>query len=498
MKKYVLEITVFVGGAVVMILELVATRILAPYVGTSIIVWTGLIGVILGSLSLGYWQGGVLADKKPTYKVLSLIIFSAALLIGLVNFVREDILTIIQNNFVDLRSKSIISTIVLFAPQSILLGMILPFAVKLKLRSLGRTGRTTGGIYAFSTIGSIVGTFAAGFFLIAYLGITKILALLSILLLAISFLIFLTVKGVKKNKKLLLFILYFILGLAFAFMPTRPLAFVDVETLYNRVLLKKIVNKQGRPLLLLKTGPMGSQSAMFLDNNDDSDLVAGSTKYYRLAGHFKPDIRRTLMIGGGGYSYPKDFLKSNPEATVDVVEIDPGITQLAKEYFRLEDDSRLTIYHQDGREFLNRSEGKYDVVFIDAFRHEPSLPFQLTTFEAVESVHRVLEEDGVVILNIYSSILGDTGKFLRAEVKTYENVFPQVYLFPVSDPNDANRVQNIILIALKSSAPPVLASKNEELDNYLEHLWVYEVPKDMPILTDDLAPVEQYMLSLQY
>ena len=186
MKKYILEIIVFICGAVVMILELVGSRVLAPYVGTSIIVWTSLIGIILGSLSLGYWWGGKIADRKPNYKTFSMIIFIPAVYIGLITFLKSIVLEFLQNNIFSIHIGATLATLILFAPPSVLLGMISPYAVRLKIRDLDHSGATVGSLYAISTIGSIVGTFLAGFVLIAYCGSTNILLILSLILILTS------------------------------------------------------------------------------------------------------------------------------------------------------------------------------------------------------------------------------------------------------------------------------------------------------------------------
>jgi MFS family permease len=180
MKKYLLEAVVFLCGAIVMILEIVGARVLAPYQGTSIFVWTSLIGIILGSLSLGYWWGGKLADRNPSYRVFSLIIFIAGVVVALITFSKELLLIFIRNHFNDIRVGATIAALALFAAPSVLLGMVSPYAVKLRIDDLNTSGATVGYLYAISTIGSIIGTFLAGFVLIAYFGNTKILLVLSI------------------------------------------------------------------------------------------------------------------------------------------------------------------------------------------------------------------------------------------------------------------------------------------------------------------------------
>lgn len=174
-SKYLLEIVVFVCGAVVMIFELVGSRVLGPYFGTSIVVWTSLIGIILGSLSLGYYLGGKIADKKSSFKGLSLIIFFAAISIGLTVIIKDFWLFVLQNSFTDIRTSSVLASLSLFLPASVFLGMVSPYAVKLKLKNLNTSASTVGTLYAISTIGSIFGTFLSGFYLIPHFGTNKLL-----------------------------------------------------------------------------------------------------------------------------------------------------------------------------------------------------------------------------------------------------------------------------------------------------------------------------------
>ncbi|MBM4136858.1 MAG: spermidine synthase [Nitrospira sp.] len=489
-----LEIIVFICGAVVMILELVGSRVLAPYVGTSIIVWTSLIGIILGSLSLGYWWGGRIADKKPDYKIFSMIIFISAISVGMIILLKSMVLDFLQNNIVNIHLNATIATLILFALPSVLLGMITPYAVRLKIKDLDSSGKTVGSLYAISTIGSIAGTFLAGFFLIAYFGSSNILLVLSIVLVFTSLLAYRKSILILKIS-IMLFLVICVLAVNSYNTFLKKQGFIDVDTQYNRVLIyKSIDEKTNRPTLNMVTNPKEVQSAMFLDKDDE--LVIEYTKYYRLAMHFNPDLKNSLMIGGAGYSYPKDYFKKFPDARLDVVEIDPMLTELAKQYFNLKDDPRLAIHHEDGRTFLNRTKNKYDVIFGDAFSTFYTLPYQLTTREMVKKMYETLNDDGVVLINIISSIEGEKGKFLRAEYATFKNVFPQAYLFPVNDFREGSLVQNIMLIALKSKKKPSFENSNPELNEYLKHLWTKEIKKDIPILTDNYAPVDNYIIKI--
>lgn len=494
MKGFVLEIIVFICGAVVMILELVGSRVLAPYVGTSIVVWTSLIGIILGSLSLGYWWGGRLSDKTPNYRTFSLIIFGAAILIGLITFVKTPVLEFLQQTMSSIHLNAMVATTILFAPPSVMLGMISPYAVRLKIRDLNTTGATVGTLYAVSTVGSIAGTFLAGFVLIATFGSTNILYLLALVLAGTSVLAYARgFLGAKVVTMLILSVSMVAVNAQASFQ--RQGGFIDVDTQYNRIWIYTSIDEEtGRYTRVLVTNPEETQSAMYLD--DDDDLVLRYTRFYRMVHHFRPDAQRALMIGGAGYSYPKEFLKRFPGATMDVVEIDPRMTDLARRYFNLKDDPRISIQHEDGRTFLNRGNGRYDVIFSDAFSSFYSIPYQLTTVEAVRRMHSLLQDDGVVMINIISAIEGDMGRFLRAQYATFRQVFAQVLLFPVHEREDGAVMQNIMLVALKSSREFESDSNDEEIADYLSYRWTREIPADMPLLTDDFAPVDNYILEI--
>lgn len=482
-SKYILEIAVFVCGAVVMVFELVGSRVLGPYFGTSIFVWTSLIGVVLGSLSLGYYLGGKIADKNASFRKLSQIIFLAAIFIGMTTLSKDYLLVLLLRDPFNIKISSVIASLILFFPASLFLGMVFPYAAKLKLKNLKTSGTTIGNLYAISTTGSIAGTFLSGFYLIPHFGTNKLLVILSATLIIVSLLL-----TKQRYLKVMLFILASVWLIAGNFIAKNR--FDDIDTLYNRVWIYNVQDQTtGKPVKIMGINNE-NQSSMFVNSDE---LVNEYTKYYHLAKHFCPDFKKTLMFGGAGYSYPKDFLSKYPDATIDVVEIDPGVTELAKKYFKLRENPRLTIYHEDGRVYLNRTGQKYDVIFGDAFASRNALPYQLTTREAVRREYEILNGGGGVILNIISSVEGEKGKFLRAEYATYKSVFEQVYLFGVRGPEDGNLVQNIMLVALKGDKIPTFTDADPVLNGYLGHLWKKAVEADVPILTDDFAPVEYYL-----
>jgi len=489
LKKYILEAIVFIGGASVMVFELVGSRVLAPYVGTSIYVWASLIGIILGSLSLGYYLGGKLSDKKPNYQTLAIILLAAAILIAISTLYKNIILSSLSESIQDIRLNAAMSTLILFSAPTIFLGMISPYAAKLKLTSLNTSGATVGNLYAISTIGSIVGTFLAGFWLIPHFGSTKILFFISIVLIVAS--VIAAAKKLIKTKIILITLCVFGIYVTGVFNDMLSQnGFLAVNTQYNDVWIFNSTHEpSGRPIKQMRINNESS-SAIFLDGED---LVFKYTKFYDLAQHLNPGFKSALMIGGAAYAYPTYYLKTFPEATIDVVEIDPQLTELAKQHFSLTDSPRLNIYHQDGRIFLNHSKNKYDIIFGDAFKSSYSVPHQLTTKEAIQQIYTMLNDDGVAIVNIIATLEGVGGKFMRAEYATFKEVFNQTYIFAVSDPKQTRKVQNIIIVGIKSDKPPLFTSHNPEIDQMLKHLWTKNVPNDVPILVDDHAPVEYYI-----
>ena len=511
MKKYFLEVIVFVSGAVVMVLELSGSRIVAPFLGNSLPVWTAIIGVILGSLSFGYLIGGRMADKKADNLTLAKLLFGAGVLIGILAFIDELVLVSVQLLSDDLRISVLVSSIILLAPASVVLGAISPYAIRLRINNVATSGSTVGTLYALSTFGSIAGTFLAGFFLIAYLGTFKIIISLALTMFLISFLAdwknYLPVR-VAAIVLMLLVLAGLInstefLGRLKHGQETTPSkefneknGVIDIDTDYSRIWIYDDYDPPSRRLTrrLMVNGEI--DSSVFLPTGGESasggdDLVHDYTKFYRLIGYFRPDTVRALMIGGGAYTYPRDYINSFSEATIDVVEIDPGITDIARKYFGFADHPRMAVFHEDGRTFLNNTDKQYDVIFLDAYKSF-SVPFHLTTREAIEKMYKHLDENGVVFANLISSVTGDMGKFLRAEYATFKDVFPYVYVFPIE--TDGSVLQNIMLVAAKLAPADGFKSKDPALQKHLNHLWKEPIPLDMPILTDDYAPVEQYMM----
>jgi spermidine synthase len=475
-----------------MIFEIVGSRIMGPYFGTSIFVWTSLIGVIMGGMSLGYWLGGKISGYRNDSILLAWIIFISGLLIMVTALGNDYILRRIIKYIPEFRFQTILAVIVLFAPAAFSLSMVLPYSAKMVVSNVSTSGSTVGNLYSLSTTGSIIGTFIAGFLLVPALGYAVVVFASGVLLLLISFSLFV----LEKKPLFLVSALMLSAGLIVPWLVinVKPKDYIDTDTQYNRVLIYNTNDaKTGRPIKMLRINDENS-SAMFLDH--DNDLVFEVLKYYRLVEHFNPGFKNSLMIGGSGYAFPKDYLNRYPFAAIDVVEIDPGLTELAKHHFNLPENTKLNIYHEDGRTYLNKCEKKYDAVFMDAYKSMLTIPYQLTTIEAVRKIYNVLNDRGAVYANIISSLLPQENHFLLAEMETYKRIFPQVYLFAIQYPNpteiDKSQFQNFMLVGLKSKEKPRFISENEEMNQYLSHFISVEPIVRIDVLTDEYAPVEYF------
>ncbi len=465
MKKYKFEIVVFIVNAVYMILELIASRILSPYFGNSNLVWTSIIGIILLSTSTGNYLGGIIADKRDNEKNVKEILGISGILIMLIPLIQRGVLNNIIKITDSIKIGAIIGTIAIFFLPAMFIGTLSPIIVKIKMNNIENVGKISGKISALATLGSIIGTFEGGFLLIPSFGSNEILFVLSIIMFLLIILV--NFENILKKDYINIFAIIGILISAVLFYmfiknnneniekvlkgDTKILASYDTQ--YGRVLLLN-VNKNGE-LIRHLTVDKGNESATYINENKCFDLVFEYTKYYDLMFKSNKEIKDVLMIGGAGYSYPKHFISNNLESNMDVVEIDGKITQIAKKYFYLdklindfdlENNKRLNLIKEDGRTYLNKNTKKYDAILNDAFTgYSPAKT--LTTLEAVKKIHDSLNENGLYLSNVISSIQGKNSNFINAEINTIKKVFKNVYVIPCNDMNDLERIQNNMVIA---------------------------------------------------
>ena len=483
MKKYKLEIIVFLSGAIGMGLELIAARVLSPYVGSSNVVWTSIIGIILVSMSLGYWLGGKKADKEASGNVLSRLLLGSALFTSIIPLLE----TIVVKEFAGIVSNLIVAAIlcaiIVFSIPSFILAMISPFAVKMKSMQETEIGSLSGRISSLSTIGSITGTFLMGFVLIPNIGVTNINIGITILLVVMSIL-----ARDDINKKYILstislvvvMIILMFIG-KWVFKLANPEILVDTDSQYSRIWVKQVNTAK----TTYKTLQVDTGLESYIDT-ETGEMGAMYLRYYDLFEYLNKDAKSTLMIGGAAYTYPIHYLQKYEDKTIDVVEIDEKMTQIAEEQFGLNTkDERLKIYTQDGRSYLNYSENKYDTILIDAFKGL-NAPFELTTYEALIHAKNMLNDNGIVLTNIISSLEGEDADFIKYEYATYKAVFDDVKIFQVQD-RDYTESQNLILVGIKGN-PQINEDKYEEYKNYL-NMEITNFKTGKNIVTDDFAPI---------
>lgn len=483
MKKYKLEIIVFLAGAIGMGLELIAARVLSPYVGSSNVVWTSIIGIILASMSLGYWIGGKKADKDASIDQLSDILLIAALSTSFIPILE----TLIVKNFAGIIENLIIAAIlcaiIVFSIPSFILAMVSPFAVKIKSKEDNEIGSLSGRISSLSTIGSILGTFIMGFVLIPNIGVTNINIGVTLTLILMSIL-----TREKRDKKYLcttiiiicVTLILIVLG-KWIFKVSNPDILLDTDSQYSRIWVKQITTEEAT----YKTLQVDTGLESYI-NTETGEMGAEYLKYYDLFEYFNKDANNTLLIGGAAYTYPIHYLDKYEDKTIDVVEIDDKMTQIAIDQFGLNiDEPRLDVYNQDGRSYLNYSENKYDTILIDAFKGV-NAPFELTTYEALTKAKNMLNENGIVLTNIISSLEGKEAKFIEYEYATYKKVFDDVKVFMVNT-TEKEVKQNLILVGIKGN-PQKDEEKYNEYEKYLSR-EATDIKVNEQIVTDDFAPI---------
>jgi len=483
---------VFIASFCTMVVELVAGRIMAPYVGVSLYTWTSIIGVVLAGISIGAYFGGIVADRFPTPRTLGWLLFLSGLgalsispLTGAV--ARWPLET-------SLMLRILIVTGVIFFLPSCILGMISPVVVRLSLDRLERSGNVVGKIYAFSTLGSILGTFATGFFLISWMGTRNILLLMGLILIVSAPLFggaFLRRRIMLVLFPVLFVFLWAIHGQAFKKQRDSNSYFYE-ETDYYTIELKK-TDKKGKPL---ETVVLDNLIHSYVDLQDPLHLEYDYEKTYAAIVDWKaaanPDFR-ALIIGGGGYTFPRYLEAKYPRAKVDVIEIDPRLTEVAYQYLGLSRQTRIRSFNQDARWLLmNFPEHQvYDFIFGDAF-NDLTIPYHLTTKEFAEIVKSLLKPEGLLVANIIDNF--PSGLFMPSYVRTLQEVFGRGKVCLVGDSDfDHMGISTMIVAAgprthswgalREDSADRCFVLMSEELNQRLS-------TRPAVLLTDDHAPVD--------
>src|SRR5436309_9534668 len=501
MTRFLLNVVVFISGAVLMALEIVGSRVLAPHFGSSIFVWGSLISVVLAALSIGYYWGGWLSAREPSYGKLLTLLLIPGILIFFLPFIYPSVNESIASVDFGNRLNPLVACSALFLLPGIFLGTISPYVIRLAATHIDTVGSTAGTLYAVSTCGCIFGTLLTAFYLIPALGVSNIIHTLGITLVCLSLVVVPLIRLQRVSIARAVTAVSFILGLVS--MVWTPFAWAKTllqkDTFYHRIRIEE--DDEARYMYFDRT----LQSAMNL--KDPTALRLIYSRYTSLGFTFRPDAKRILIIGLGGGSIPKKLQKEFPSLEIDVVEIDPEVIQIAKNHFNVREINRLHLHAQDGRLFLTRTANQYDIILLDAY-YADAMPFHLATREFFELAQRKLTPNGIVVANLISAVTGPSGKIARAFVKTERRVFPQTYVFAArrAENVSTDTIQNIIVVAtkdkqrleIKEIVKRSIALNKGLFPDPIQDIGVayYDGPlpdQDVPVLTDDYAPTDNLL-----
>jgi predicted membrane-bound spermidine synthase len=451
----------FSAGAAVMIIELAGNRVLAPWFGNSLYTWTGLIGVILVSLSGGAYLGGYLADRRPDYIVLSHLLTAAALLTVLIPLLQSALSASVGS--LGVVWGPVLGTVLLFAVPGCLLASVSPFSIRLisLLNDDKRVGLSAGTIGMVATLGSVLGTFGSGFVLIPHLGLRTVFLTTGLVLAALGAVGYGLFWSRLRGRKLavggpLLVLAVALAAAAFSKTKSRQITVMgapapvifEKTTFYHKIRVAELPTADGDTarFLYLDTTQEGSQYV------GSDEMVARYQDYWQLAKLFCPEIRRAAFLGGGAFTWPEALLDAFPEARADVVEIDPEVIEVGRKYFRVDEYPRMHVVADDARRFLRASDVRYDLVFGDAYHGVHCIPAHLVTREFFELVRDRLGDRGIYIINVHGALEGEGAIVFRSLARTLATVFQDQCVFSTA-PDDRDAVQNIFLVAAAHDLP---------------------------------------------
>lgn len=502
MRKNLLIVAVFVGGFSSLGIEMAASRLLGSVFGTSNLVWANIIGLILLYLTLGYFIGGRWADRSPYPQTFYRIIAWGAFSAGLVPVVARPVLRIaaqaVQQLDAAVMIGSFLSVLILFIIPITLLGTISPFAIRLALPSKEEAGRTSGRIYAISTLGSILGTFLPVLVFIPWIGTSMTFLLLSLLLLAVGLVGLFTL---NKKAAWLYLIMPLILIIASWLVLAGPLKsdpgqIYEDESQYNYI---QVVEFNGSRFLLLNEG-----QAVHSVYNPDSLATFGTWDYFLAAPFFYPpssdpaEVERLGIVGLAAGTISKQYTQVFGPIPIDGWEIDPRIIEIGRQFFDM-NEPNLNAIAADGRLGLERTDQHYSVIAIDAYR-PPYIPWHLTTHEFFELVRARLTETGTLVINVGRT--PEDRRLIVAMVGTLESVFPTVHVVDVPNtfntmvyatvqPTSAENLQaNLLALSTDSASPFLLDVLTRAVQN------LKPTPASEVVFTDDKAPIEQLVNSI--
>ena len=436
----IVYVVAFITGAIVMSFEMLGSRYLGPFFGSGIFTWASLISTVLAALCVGYFLGGAIADRHPSVIVLAGIIAIGSVYLVVLPTFAQPVLQFFVWSIDDIKLGSLLSALaIMFFPVA-LLGTYSPFAIRLLLPSRANSGLVSGTVYGVSAAGSILGTLGTTFYLIPLIGSRAITFTLGISGLVASALL---LAGSRAGGRARLGGLVVLVATSLLSMPASPLSaeelfdaqiradllkhkdglIAHVETAYNDIFVGKV-----QTLLKMSFQWKGwyfYESAVNLADGDDLPMLYA--RVVGLAAIYPQDVKRVLVLGLGGGAVPLYLAHFLPDATVDSVEVDPGVIEAAKKYFGLRETERFHLIEGDGRLYLNRHSEKYDIIVLDAFSGS-YIPFHMMTKEFYQLVREHLAPHGVVAINILPSV-----KLYESNVRTLKLVFDNLDFFDSGD-----------------------------------------------------------------
>ncbi|MDX6583551.1 MAG: hypothetical protein QOI10_2735 [Solirubrobacterales bacterium] len=474
---------VFVVGTASLGAEIAAARLMAPFFGASTIVWANTIGVVLVALSVGYWLGGRLADRRPELRSLCLVVLGAAVLLAIVPLIARPFFDLSVDALDNLEAGAFVGSLAavlcLIAIPVVLLGSCAPWALRLAVEDVEHAGRVSGRLYAISTAGSLTGTMLAALVLIPFAGTQR------------TFLVFAFALALVASAGLgwRFAVVPALLAVAIALPAASVKATADGRVLYedeSRLQYIRVVEQDdGDRVLELNEGQavhsiLPARGYLTADYWDDYLVLP-------FAARERPP-QRIAILGNAAGTIAREYGHFWPRTKVDGVEIDPEVTAAGYRYFDMGSNPNLTVADADARPWLRSSDGGYDMIVVDAYR-QPYIPFYLATKEFFELVRDRLAPGGVVVVNVGHAEHSDD--FERVMGRTMAAVFPAV----LRDPADQT---NTLLVGGEAPASParLAAAARARLHGNLRELGLIAAARLAPrlpggsVYTDDRAPVE--------
>ena len=489
--------TAVICGATVMMVEVLGARLIGPFFGVSLFVWTALIGVTLVALALGCFIGGLAADRVESPDYLYAAIILAGVLVAAIPLLEAPVLK--ASVPLGLRAGALASALCLFAPALVLLGAVSPWLLRIAAHEVHSLGRIAGGLYGLSTLGSLAGTLATGFFLIGVLGVHRIFQLGGTALIALGVLYFLW----YRRKWAVSAALAWPLLVAIPAAPverqmsdgTRVRLVHSRDSFYGSVKVVDYVHATTHTRELIIDGLV--QGGMDLRSGQSVYEYAYLLEHLPLRLH--PLGRRCLVIGLGAGLVPRSYLARGIET--HAVDIDPEVVAAARTWFAL--DPGITVFVADARYHLASTRARYDYVVLDVFNGDTT-PGHLLSREAMQLIRARLTERGVLAVNLVGDI-GPDGAMTASVVRTLREVFERVQVHPAFEPERDGPVGNLVLVAQSGPAPAVRAQEAVPVHSLAQRGVHYGLAHQVEpqawaqsmVLTDDFNPIDLRDLALK-